>query len=71
MPQMTATVAFPYNGKSLKAGEDFEASDRDARTLNLARKAKPKGSELDYNTRAIDTQSRRRGRPAGKRTTEE
>lgn len=71
MPQMTATVAFPYNGKSLKAGEEFEASDRDARTLNLARKAKPKGSDLDYNTRAIDTQPRRRGRPPGiKKTTE-
>jgi hypothetical protein len=37
--QMTAAGPLPYDGKQLRAGEHFEATDRDAKILVATRKA--------------------------------
>lgn len=39
MPTLTATKALRYAGRSLVAGDDFEASDKDARLLKAIGKA--------------------------------
>lgn len=38
--RLQATVAFPYAGVSLKTGDVFEASDKDAALLKLVGRAK-------------------------------
>lgn len=37
--EMTASGPLPYDGKQLRAGEHFEASERDAKILVATRKA--------------------------------
>lgn len=52
MVALIATVAFPYAGRSLAAGDRFDASERDARTLTLLGRAKvaPRLSRKDLTT---------------------
>ena len=43
MPTLVAEMAFTYAHKALKAGEEFEASDKDANILKLAKRARDAG----------------------------
>jgi hypothetical protein len=40
MPSLVAEVAFTYATKQLKPGDEFEASEKDAHILKLAKRAK-------------------------------
>ncbi len=40
MPQLIAEAAFNYATKPLKPGDEFEASDKDAKILKLAKRAR-------------------------------
>lgn len=47
MPKLTAKTALPYGLKQIQAGEVFEASDRDARTLVFIGKASMAADEVE------------------------
>lgn len=49
---LIATMAYPYAGRSLQAGDTFEASARDADTLKKIGRAKDAPSKR-YTTRAL------------------
>lgn len=40
MPRLIAEAAFAYATKALKPGDEFEASDKDANILKLAKRAR-------------------------------
>jgi len=54
---MVAKVDFPYWGKALKAGEEFDAEEQDVRVLEVAGRAKPLGEtpvkRKKYRTRVM------------------
>lgn len=54
MPRMIASDTFPYAGHDLKVGEEFDASDNDAKILKAVGKAQdaPKKQALS-KTRAL------------------
>ena len=58
MVDLIATADFPYAGRSLKAGDIFQAvSERDAETLRLLRKAEdaPSLREFSHKDLTADT----------------
>lgn len=80
MPKMTALYQFQYAGRLLAVGEEFEASERDAKVLELVKRADRVAAEPEAkqpaanpapNNRAMKAEASatsKAKKPAAKRT---
>lgn len=55
MPKVAliATMAYPYDGRSLSEGDEFEASEKDANLLKLLSRAKDAPKRRRYFTQDV------------------
>jgi hypothetical protein len=57
--KMVADMPFPYDGKQLKAGDEFTASENDALALRAYRRAHPADQAEEPKKRSKRTYKRR------------
>lgn len=60
MTRMIAAMDFPYFGKGIKAGDEFDAEPRDVEVLVIAGRAETVGEKAAYQTRAMTAGNGRR-----------
>lgn len=59
MPRLIATSTYSYAGKTIKAGDEFEASEKDAFLLKLCHKAidaEPVRTKRQYRRRDLSAE---------------
>lgn len=64
---LIATMAYPYDGRSLSEGDAFDASEKDADLLKLLKRAKDAPKRRSYLTQAVTPEATPAETPRTKR----